>query len=185
MRRASSRTLVLFGIAFFGFAASTFGQTAPSDSQTLQSLLTEVRALRQDLRISLARVQSAQILLSRLQIQEVAVTRASQHLDDARSKLAEVQVVQKSETIEIKHFQDALSAADSPEQQKDIQETINRAQSDLDASASVEQQRQTTEIEAEQQLRTEQDKLDALETQLDELVKKLGDPGEQSSRGSH
>jgi hypothetical protein len=185
MRRASFLFLALFAIALFGTAAATFGQTASSDSQTLQALLTEVRALRRDLQISLARVQSAQILLSRLQIQEVAVTRASQHLDDARSKLAEVQVVQKGEATELKHFQDALSAADSPEQQKEIQETINRTQSDLDASGSVEQQRQTAEIEAEQQLRTEQDKLSALETQLDELVKKVGDPSEQSGRVPH
>jgi hypothetical protein len=185
MWRASFLPLILLGIVLLGLPAATIGQTAPSDSQTLQALLTEVRALRQDLQTSLARVQSAQILLSRLQVQEVAVTRASQHLDDARSKLAEVQVVQKSEAAEIKRLQDALNAADNPEQQKDFQETLNHAQADLDASASVEQQRQTTEIDAEQQLRTEQDKLSALETQLDELVKKMGGVSEQSSRVPH
>ena len=96
--------LILFIV--LGIAVVTRGQTTPSDSQTQQALLTEVRALRQDLKVSLARMQSAQILLSRLQIQEVAVTRASQHLDDARSKLAEVQVVLKSEAAEIKHLED-------------------------------------------------------------------------------
>jgi hypothetical protein len=185
MRRASFLALALFGIALFGFPAATFGQAPSPDSQTLQALLTEVRALRQDLRISLARVQSAQILLSRLQIQQAAVTRASEHLDDSRSKLAEVQVVQKSETAELKHFQDALIVADSPEQQKEVQDSINRVQGDLDASASVEQQRQTTEIDAEQQLRTEQAKLDALETQLDDLVKKVGEPSEQPGPAPH
>ncbi|HKN61454.1 MAG TPA: hypothetical protein VJW93_09770 [Candidatus Acidoferrales bacterium] len=185
MRRASFLALALFGIALFGFPAVTFGQAPSSDSQTLQALLTEVRELRQDLRISLARVQSAQILLSRSQIQQAAVTRASEHLDDARSKLAEVQVVQKSEAAELKRFQDALSAADSPEQQKEIQDSIGRAQSDLDASASVEQQRQATEADAEQQLRTEQAKLDALETQLDDLAKKLDEPSGQPSRVPH
>jgi len=89
-----------------GLAAATFGQSTSSDSQTLQGLLTEVRGLRQDLQVSLGRIHSAQILLSRLQIQEVAVTRASQHLDEARSKLAEVEVAVKSEEAEIKHFED-------------------------------------------------------------------------------
>lgn len=56
------------------------GQTTSSESQALQALLTEVRELRKDLQVSLAGMQSAQILLSRLQLQEVAVTRASQHL---------------------------------------------------------------------------------------------------------
>jgi chromosome segregation ATPase len=185
MRRASFLVHAVFGIALFGFPAAVFGQAPSSDSQTLQALLAEVRELRQDVRISLARVQSAQILLSRLQIQQAAVTRASEHLDDARSKLAEVQVVEKSEAAELKRFQDALSAADSPEQQKEIQDSIGRVQSDLDASASVEQQRQTTEADAEQQLRTEQGKLDTLETQLDDLAKKLAEPSEQPGHAPH
>ena len=94
-----------FIFVVFGMATATFAQTTSSDSQTLQALLTEVRQLRQDLQASLTRMQSAQILLSRLQIQEVAVSRASQHLDDARSKLAEVEVAVKSEQAEIKHFE--------------------------------------------------------------------------------
>jgi DNA repair exonuclease SbcCD ATPase subunit len=177
MRRAS-----LLLLAVFAMPAAASGQAPSSDSQTLQALLTEVRALRQDLQTSLARVQSSQILLSRLQIQETAVTRASQQLDEARSKLTEVQVVQKSETAEIKRFQDALGTADNPEQQKEIQDALSRAQSDFDASATAEQQRQTAEIEAEQQLRTEQDKLNTLEAQLDELVKNLGNLSEPSGR---
>jgi DNA repair exonuclease SbcCD ATPase subunit len=90
MRRA-----VFFILLVFGVPGATFGQAASSDSQTLQALLTEVRELRQDLRISLARIQSAQVLLSRLQTQQAAVTRASERLNDARSKLAEAQTNQK------------------------------------------------------------------------------------------
>ena len=101
------RRTYFFVAVVFGMATATFAQTTSSDSPTLQALLTEVRQLRQDLQISLTRMQSGQILLSRLQIQEVAVSRASQHLDDARSKLAEVQVVIRSEAAEIKHFEDA------------------------------------------------------------------------------
>src|SRR6266852_2642073 len=103
MRRAYF--LILVVLVVFGVTAATFGQASSSDSQTLKALLTEVRELRQVLQSSLTRIQSAQILLSRLQIQEVAVTRASQHLDDARSKLAEVEVAVKSEEAEIKHFE--------------------------------------------------------------------------------
>lgn len=63
-----------------GLAILCVGQTTSSESQALQALLTEVRELRKNLQVSLAGMQSAQILLSRLQLQEVAVTRASQHL---------------------------------------------------------------------------------------------------------
>ena len=122
---------------------------------------------------------SAQILLSRLQLQEVAVSRASQHLDDARSKLAEVQVVIRSETAEIKHFEDAPNSGDNGPQ---VEAALNRAKSDLEASTNLAQQRQLTETDAEQQLRTEQDKLSRLESLLDELVEKIGHPSEQPSR---
>jgi hypothetical protein len=167
-------------LVVFGVTATTFGQATSSDSQTLRALLTEVRELRQVLQVSLVGIRSAQILLSRLQIQEVAVTRASQHLDDARSKLAEVQLVLKSEAAEIKHFEDDGPSAG--ENQAQVDQALKRAKSDLEASTNLEQQRQTTEIEAEQQLRTEQDKLNSLETQLDELVRNVENPSEQSGR---
>ena len=177
MRRVYFLILVVFGLT-----AATFGQATSSDSQTLQALLTEVRALRQDLQASLAKMQSAQILLSRLQIQEVAVSRASQHLDEARSKLAEVQVVIKSEAAEIKHFEEDPPTGENPAR---IEEELNRAKSDLEASTNLEQQRQAIELDAEQQLRTEQDKLNSLESQLDELVKNIDSPSEQPGTVPH
>ena len=169
------RTYFLIAVVF-GMASATFAQTTSSDSQTLQALLTEVRQVRQELRVSLTRMQNAQILLSRLQIQEVAVSRASQHLDDARSKLAEIQFVIRSETAEIKHFEDAPNTGDNAAQNEDA---LRRAKSDLEASTNLAQQRQSIETDAEQQLRTEQDKLNRLESQLDELAEKIGRLGEQ------
>jgi chromosome segregation ATPase len=177
MRRAYFLILVVLGV--LGVTAATFGQATSSDSQTLKALLTEVRELRQVLQSSLTRIQSAQILLSRLQIQEVAVTRASQHLDDARSKLAEVQVAMRREAAEIKHFE---NEAPNGENAAQVEEALKRAKSDLEASTNLEQQRQATESEAEEQLRTEQDKLNGLETQLDELVRNMDNPSEQSGR---
>jgi hypothetical protein len=171
------RRTYFFVAVVFGMATATFAQTTSSDSPTLQALLTEVRQLRQDLQISLTRMQSGQILLSRLQIQEVAVSRASQHLDDARSKLAEVQVVIRSEAAEIKHFEDAPDTRDRSAQ---VEDALNHAKSDLETSTLLAQQLQTTETDAEQLMRTEQDKLTRLELQLDELVVKIG--SEQPAR---
>lgn len=165
------RRTYFFVVVVLGMATATFAQTTSSDSQTLQALLTEVRQLRQGLQISLTRMQSAQILLSRLQIEEVAVSRASQHLDDARSKLAEIQFVVRSETAEIKHYEDAPNDGDNAAQNDDA---LRRAKSDLEASTSLAQQRQSIETDAELQLRTEQDRLSKLESVLDELVARIG-----------
>ena len=179
MRRAYSLILVMFGIS-----TATFAQVLPSDSQTLQALLIEVRELRQGLLSSLARVQSAQILLSRLQTQQAAVLRASDRLNEARLRLADVQTHQKDVRNNLKRLEDALSAEENPVRQKELREMINHSKSELEDSTDLEQ-RQATEIEAEQQLRAEQDKLTVLEGRLDELVRKLDNPVEQSSRGTH
>jgi len=156
---------------------AVFGQGASSEPQTLKALLSEVHELRKDLQASLGKIHGAQILLSRLEIQEVAVSRASQHLDDARSRLAEVQMVVKSETDEIKHLEEQTQSGDRAAQ---AQEALDRARPDLETSTALERQRQAIETDAEQQLRTEQDKLRKLESQLDEVVSAISNASEQS-----
>jgi isoleucyl-tRNA synthetase len=172
------RTYVLTVLVFL-MAATTLAQTTSSDSGDMRALLAEVRQLRQDLQVSLTGMASTQILLSRLQIQEVAVSRASQHLDDARSKLAEVQLVLRSEAAEIRHFEDAPNTGDNAAQ---LEAELNRAKADLEASTNLAQQRQSTETDAELQMQTEQDKLSRLEALLDELVEKTASPTEPPGR---
>ena len=102
---------------------------------------------------------------------------ARERLRDARSKVADEQGHQKHIASVTKRFEDALSAEESPAKQKELRDVINHNKSELEDSTNEEQQRQATEIEAEQQLRTEQDKLTMLEERLDELVRKLDNPG--------
>jgi hypothetical protein len=173
---------LFFALVVFGTCVIAWGQTAPSDPQTLQAILTEVRALRQDLRVSQARVQSMQILLIRFQMQEAVVARASERLDEARSKLTDIQVNQKETAAEAKRLEDALSAEEDPQRQKNLRERIAHTKSELEVMGELRQQRQASEIQAEQQLRDEQDKLNALEGQLDELIQKMSTSAEQPGR---
>jgi len=166
----------------FGICGAAFAQAAPSDAQTLQAILSEVRALRQDLRVSMNRAQTMQILLARFQLQEGAITRASDRLNDARQKLLDTHVHQKELALEVKRLEDALSSAENPQQQTDIQDRVKHVKSDIEVVGNIEQQQQTTEIQAEQELRTEQDKINALETQLDDLTRSMGNSVEQSGR---
>jgi len=173
------RPRFIFVLAILVFPAAAFGQSNASDSQTLQSLLAEVRQLRQELHSSIAKVQEAQILIARLQVEESAVEHASQQLDDARSKLTEVQSRQTHISENITRLQDTLTAADENAglQKPELQGALDDLRSELEAAKNEESQRQTAEIDAEQQLRTEQNKLDTLQAQLDEIVKALGNAG--------
>jgi hypothetical protein len=87
MRRAFFCVLTLLAIS--GLAVA---QSATSETQTLQAVLNEVRALRQELRVSLNRTQTMQILLVRFQTQEGVIARASDRLNDARQKLLDTHV---------------------------------------------------------------------------------------------
>lgn len=170
------RRTIFLAMVVFGMPAAAFGQATPSDSQTLQALLSEVRQLRQELRSSLARMQSGQILLSRLQTQQQVVTRASERLDVARSNLAGAQDHQKHVAMDIKRLEDTQSGEVNVSRQKAYQDEISRLKPELDGSTDMAQQFQATVLDCEQQLRSEQDKLSALDNQLDELVKSLRSP---------
>jgi hypothetical protein len=168
-------------VAFLGISGCAFGQSASSDTQTLQALLNEVRALRQDLRVSLNRTQATQILLARFQIQEGAITRASDRLNEARQKLLDTHVHQKELTLGVKRLEDALSAAENSEQRTALEDRIKHVKSDLEVTGNIAQQQQTTEIQAEQHLREEQDQLNALESRLDELIGTASNSNEKSN----
>ena len=88
MRRA------LFVLSFLFLSSSGLGQSTQStlnEPQGMQALVAEVRQLRKDLQTANAYALKAQILLERLQVQEGAVGRVLQHLNDVRSHLSETQ----------------------------------------------------------------------------------------------
>jgi len=151
-----------------------FGQSASNDSQGMQALVAEVRQLRKDLQASNGNALKAQVLLFRLQVQETTVARVSQQLNEARGKLADTQRHRTEISERLKRLQDALDNTEiSPADRKQIQYEVSASKAELENLATEEQQRQTAELQAEEQLRTEQAKLNELEDRVDRLEKDL------------
>jgi chromosome segregation ATPase len=164
----------LLALGLLVFSTSCFGQTTPSDSQTLQALLTEIRLLRQDLRATTVAAQRSQILIYRLQGQEAAVGRASQRLDEVREKLASTEDERKHVTAEVKQIEDFVSNIENPAtQRKELESRLSELKTRLGSVENDQQQNQSREIEAEQQLRAEEVRLSDLRDQLDRLDKTL------------
>jgi len=175
----------LFVLGLLIFSPDCFGQSTPGDSQTLQALLSEVRQLRQDLQTTTIAGQRAQILIYRLQGQEAAVARASQHLDEARDKLARIQDERKHVAADVKRQEDFISNMENPAtQRKELEGVVARSKTRLDSLESQEQQLQTREIDAEQQLRTEEVRLSDLRDQLERLDKALENASRRAGGGS-
>jgi chromosome segregation ATPase len=154
-------------------APAAFAQTPPTDSQTLQALLSEVRQLRQQFQSYSAATQRTQILFFRIQTQQALVERASQRTEEARNKLAETQNERKRAEAFAKSAQDRLEHPDPGDDRKGLENQAAFYKQRLEDLPGEEQQRQAKLSDAEEQLRAEQAKLDDLNAQLDQLDKTL------------
>jgi DNA repair exonuclease SbcCD ATPase subunit len=171
------RGIALFVLGLLFLSASGAGQSTSSESDGMQALVAEVRLLRKDLQTTNGYALKAQILLYRMQIQEAAVGRVTQHLNDLRSSLTTIQDRERNLTAAIKHFEKTVNDSEtSPAQKKEAEGEMSGIKAELESVTAEEQQNQTAKMEAEEQLRTEQAKLSALEDQLDRLEKDLDKP---------
>jgi chromosome segregation ATPase len=156
-------------------SAPAVSQSTSSDSEGMQALVAEVRQLRKDLQSTNGYALKAQVLLFRLQVQEATVARVAQHLNDVRSKLAAIQERQRQLAGTMKYYEKiADDNTASPALQKEAQQQVSSIKTELPSVAAQEQQAQTAEMEAEEQLRAEQAKLGSLEERVDRLEKELG-----------
>jgi chromosome segregation ATPase len=165
----------LFVLGLLFISAPALGQSTSSNSEGMQALVAEVRQLRKDLQTTNGYALKAQILLYRLQVQEATVGRVAQHLNDLRSQLAETQRHRRDVAAVLKREEESADNTEiSPAERKQIQWEIAANKSILESLAAEEQQRQSAEMEAEEQLRAEQAKLSGLEDRVDRLEKELG-----------
>jgi chromosome segregation ATPase len=175
MKRLSCLSLTLLLVT-----PPAFAQTTPTDSDTLKALLAEVRQLRHDLQITTVAAERAQILIYRVEAQESVVRRMQEHVDDARSRLAQVRFEQNNRTTTIKQIEEKRSRSETTAtEQKNLEETLTQIKTRFDADASREGEIQAKLTEAEVQVRVEQAKLGELQDRLDRLEKTLENPNAQ------
>ena len=167
------RPSTFFALPLLLVPAAALGQTTTTDSQTLQSLLAEVRQLRQDLRTATLAAQRAQILIYRVNAQEAAVVRASQRLDEVKERLPQMNAGRKHNADQIKRFEDAKEHAENPSEKKQLDELISNLKASIESMESEEQEMQSRKNELEDELRIEQAKLGRLQDELDRLDKAL------------
>jgi valyl-tRNA synthetase len=157
---------------------AALGQTAPTDSQTLQAILSEIRQLRHDLQTSNAMAARAQIALYRLQREDEAVAHATQRVSDARSRVTQLEEARNNKAQDIKQIRAAMNRSDNPNAPREFEETVlPQLTSELERLQKQEQQARAEQIEAEQQLRDEQTRLAGLNDLLDRYNNALEEAG--------
>ncbi|HEY5054910.1 MAG TPA: hypothetical protein VII58_02045 [Acidobacteriaceae bacterium] len=159
--------------ALFAVAVCTvppaFGQASQSDSQTLQAILAELRSMHNDVRLG----QTTQILLTELEVQENAVTRAAQRRDDLRNRLTQVQSNEKNMAQQMTQNEDQVSKIIDSIQLKRLTDIQNQLKASMVAQAQQEKDWSNDLLDAENALRKEQDTLQSIQDQLASVIRKL------------
>lgn len=174
--------------AFLVLGLLFFAQGAPSqkpepEPQLMQSLLSEVRQLRQDLQTSAIAARRAQIVIYRLHEEETAVERAQERLDQAKTALAQMQAQRNYETAQIARCEEMRTHVENENERSQYDNAISEMRARLDASALEEQELQIKQTELEADLRIEQAKLERLQYLLDQLDRDLENFALQASSG--
>ena len=172
MRRIASLGMLL--------AVNGLSQTTAKDPDALQALLVEVRQLRQDIEGLTVASQRVQIALYGLQMQDAAVARMAQRMDDARNKRMGAEVGRDHLAGEIKKFEDTVTSGTlNDSDSKAVQQRLVQLKSELERSTAEVQAREAAEAEASSQLQREQAKLGEIQDRierLDKVLEKMGVP---------
>ena len=160
--------------ALFSTAAVALCQTPSKESDTLQSLLSEVHQLRQSIEAMTVASQRVQIALYGLQVQEAAVNRTTQRLDTARSKCTTLEQNRRQLTSEIQRMESTLASGDRLEgEASSFKLRLPSLKNGLEEMTAEFQACQTAEAEVSNQLRNDQAKLLELQDRVDRLDKSL------------
>src|SRR5438552_12220782 len=128
--------------------AAAFAQTASPDTQLTQALIAEIHQLRQDLQTTAVTIQRVQIVMYRLQAATTLMTRATQRVDDARSKCTEMQSHRKAVAFETERAAERLQNTQEPLLRKNLEEQLPHAKAELERLSNEEQQCQSRQADA-------------------------------------
>ncbi|MBS1857250.1 MAG: hypothetical protein JST11_17915 [Acidobacteria bacterium] len=159
------------GVALLLFIGTAFGQS--TDTVLTQTLINEIRALRQQLESTTVTSQRVQIALYRLQSQTAIVNTAQQRLDAAHTRVSEAEGQRKGLAAQIQALDDSIRNSPDSAQKKDMIDNLPRAKAALESLTAEEAARRSSEADAESQMRAEQARLADLQALLDRLDKAL------------
>lgn len=149
-------------------------QTPAKEPDILQSLLVEVHQLRQDIEAMTVASQRVQIALSALRMQDAAVARAAQRLDDARNKCSGAEANREHTAMGIQRLEGELASGTLLDAKtKEYQLLLTQMKSESEARTADVQACQAAEAEASSQLRNDQAKLVDLQDRIERLDKTL------------
>ena len=156
-------------ILFALMSSPSFGQTKP-DSQTLQQILDELRAIHRDIRAN----STTQLLLAEMQLAQTTLDRATQTRDTLRSEVTRLQADDKAAQAEIARTEESLGKTMDAAQKTQLLDRLDHLKEGSTRITATEHGESEQLQDVESRVRTAQSDLDNIQSQLSELVTKLG-----------
>jgi hypothetical protein len=148
--------------------AQTSAASGP-DAPVLQEILTEMRGIHNDVRLS----ETTQILLTELEVQRGAVDKTMEKRDSARTRLSQLQMNEKNFTTQAARLEETAKTTLDPVQYKRIEDQMENMKTTASTMKDQEPDAVTALQDAEGALRKEQETLDGIQDQLNNVVKLL------------
>jgi hypothetical protein len=166
--RAASAVVLTAGLA------AAVGAQSARPAATLDDLLAETRALRTDLNRVVTAGIRAQLLATRLSVQEQRVRTVADRIAEAQRSLAGAASERRARIAHLTQLQDLRRAGNLPAgQMGDVDEMMARLSQDLEHSTSNVQSLSDAEQELRRTLSAEQNLWGDISSRLDELERSL------------
>lgn len=152
-----------------GMCIPVRAQASQSDSQTLRDILSELRAMHNDERLTAV----SQILLVELETQQTVVNQAVDRANGARRQVSDLQIDEKRMSADLAHSQETLANETDSRNAKALSDAIGVMKTEL-VSLKARAEALNTNLQTdENQLRSAQDTLDDIQQRLEATIKKL------------
>jgi len=160
-------------IGWFLLFASSAALAQSGDSQTLQSLLQEVRQLRQDMHGLTVVAQRVHILLYRVQLQDDATKKAAQRYDQASARLRDADRAYSDAANGLKSVEERLPSLQNQKERDEAEAFVRDVKRRLEVLSQDRSLAQAAESSAASDFKVEQEKLAELQQRLDQLERQL------------
>jgi hypothetical protein len=164
-----------FALLFATLGFTLFAQSAAPDARTLETLLSEVRELRLAIERSSLLGARAQLAIGELQLQESAVARVSQQLNEARGMAVGSAGHVAQLTERVKHLEESRTSPEWVPQAKhdELESLIRQTKLELEEANAVEQQRAAREADLANQLQAAQNQVADSRSRIAEMERAL------------
>lgn len=147
-----------------------------NENQIITALLEEVRLLRLALEGKNMTASRLQMAIERIKLQQETVNRLAKELEETRTKLADLKVMITRMTEYTKDMEIQIRNEMFPAKRVEMEKQLRMLKIEVEALQTLQQRQQEREVLLNMQLQTEQtklrdlnDKLDALDDELDGL----------------